>query len=116
MASNNLTPQQDLLIRKFYERIATNDQLFAQDPVGQRNLKVLIMRLLGYDKPTTKTYRFGETPSRDISAEWEADRERAKEAAYAIFYETYSPSADETNSSESGESAPVRPRILPEDV
>lgn len=113
MAKNNLTPEQDLLTREFFQRVASDESLFPDDPVGRRNMLACIVRLLGYTGTTNKTVRFGQTSVSDITEEWAADEARAREA---LNEASNGADSDEANSGESPESSEVRETVLREDL
>jgi len=118
MADNNLTPEQEILTREFYQNIASDKSLFADDPVGHRNMMRIILTLLNYDyvdgayiTKGTKLTRY-LTGKSNVTCEWEEDTLAALEALNG----DNSSSTDQTDSSEPPEDSEIREAVLREDV
>ena len=96
MAKNNLTPEQDLLARAFYEQIGLNAEAFLPNhPATARQLRAIVLDMLGYiqlptgarvAKETEIKGRFGTNIYEGYEDEWEADK--AKAAAEASTSES----------------------------
>lgn len=87
MAKNNLTPEQDLLTRRFYVEVAERSGLIPDSAVAMRTLRAILLELLNYDqlpngnfveKGKARTVKFGQ--SLDLPNEWPADTRRAEDA------------------------------------
>jgi len=119
MATNNMTPEQDLIAREFFQKVANDPALFASDKVGQRRMNSVILQLLNYDyvagafvtRGMALTSPIGGQP--DVTCEWEADNRRAWEAVHGKDNDT---SDDQADSSESATDTEVRETVLREDV
>jgi len=120
MANNSMTPEQDLITREFFQKVANDASLFPEDPVGQRNMNQVIMRLLGYvyvngcyvSPDKVKTRAIGAAP--DVTCEWTEDTLRAQEAL--SDEEDNGTSTGEADSSEPTTDTEVRETVLREDV
>ncbi len=122
MATNNLTPEQDLLTREFFEQVAIRDEFLPNDPAIKRSVVAGLLTALNYDwlpnghfieKGANLQYRFGSS-SPDYDAyddEWEDDKRRAEDAIA-----NYTEDTPPTRTSKSTESAKVREAILSEDL
>lgn len=116
MATNNLTPTDDLLVREFYTKILGNADLFTGRDVGRKQALRLCLDLLNYTIVDGKfiardrqiSYPFGRRP--EVECEWEEDTRRAQDEA------NQGNSTGEADSSEPTESAEVREAVLSEDV
>lgn len=119
MATNNLTPEQDLLTREFFQKVSNDPALFPSDPVGQRNMNQCILRILNYVYIEGAYITPGKVIKRSFSetahaeCEWEADTNRAMEA---IDEANNSKSTNQADSSESATDTEVREAVLREDV
>lgn len=118
MAKNRMTPEQDILTREFYSMVANDPSLFPNEPIDQRSLHGILLKLLNYtiidgkfvtpEKVSTRKY--GEPVQ--ASCEWDADTKRVLEA----LNESDSGSEDEADSGVATEDSEVREAILREDV
>lgn len=131
MANNDLTPEQDLLVRRFYKEIAIHlEQMLPSTPVSGRTTRRTCLDLLNYDiigsgayitKGTQVSIEYG---SKDYSAypdEWDADLRRALEATgqttEAPVHETGNDTdTSQTRPSESTKSTEVRKTLLRKDL
>lgn len=113
MATNNLTPKNDLLAREFYDKVASDESLFPDTPAKQRQLKAILMQVLGYGTPTVTTYTFGQPMGNDIREEWIADTIRAQEA---LNDTTNNKTTSTSDTSQSTTDSEVREAVLREDV
>jgi len=119
MATNNMTPEQDLLTREFFRQIVQNNSLFPTDPAGQRAMASAVLQLLNYDyvggafvtKGTKRTRPF--SGQHELECEWIADLEKATEQLNEAYKSTSTPEAD---SSEQATDTEVRQAVLREDV
>jgi hypothetical protein len=128
MAKNNLTPEQDYITRQFYANVAANPDLFPQDPVGQRNMIGVLLRLLNYTIVNGKFVEIGTVTSKtlggtvEVTCEWDDDMRRAIDALDstelegAINEASNSTSTSEADSSVEAEDSEVRETLLREDV
>lgn len=97
----NLDLNDELLVRDFFERIASRDDLFPGQPVQARQLRAACLGLLGYTvvqgtivrKNNVEAYTYGEAPK--AKDDWQRDTAAAREAA----------SRGHTNKADSGESS-----------
>ena len=128
MATNNLTPEQDLLVREFYVEIGMKaDDLFAAAPTSARNLRSLLLELLNYDqiangayitKGTVVKMEFG---TKDLSAypdEWAADYDRSV-AAIALGETDEADSVEDDVEASTGSpssNTSLRETLFPKDV
>ena len=113
MAKNNLTPEQDLLTREFYEQVALLAEDFMPDhPASARQLRGTILDMLGYrqlpngariDKDIEVKGKFGTDLYEGYADEWYEDADKAKAAI-------------EASTSKSTEGTEVRTSVLSEDV
>lgn len=121
MAKNNLTPEQDLIVREFYEKVVLPDPgLFVNANLTQRQALHLCLNLLGYvvvqgkhisvDKWKATSYKFGGSTESVYVDEYDTDKEAAHEAANK---DTPRP---ETDSGKPSESPSVRQTIFRKDV
>lgn len=142
MAKNNLTPEQDLLCRRFYIEVAEKAEALLPDtPVHAQRLRRTILMLLNYrqlpngafvqaDKAISRS--FGNPDYSAYTCEWADDAQRAWEALALEDEQEYTDepedeedwgtiakdveSASETSGSVEAEDTEVRETILPEDV
>jgi hypothetical protein len=123
MAKNNLTPEQAVLAREFYMKVAQVPGLFPNDPVGQRSMQATIIRLLGYvvvrgkfvspeKAQSVKVSFLGNVLADKLEDEWQDDYQRELDAI------NNSNSTDQTSARSQTESAAVEVReaVLSEDV
>jgi hypothetical protein len=111
MASNKLTPQQDLLTREFYIEVAEKaDDLLPDTAAHGRHLRAILLALLNYDQlPNGAFISKGQSVkldygSRDFSGypdEWQADYDFA---VAAIALESANETTDDQDTSEAGTS------------
>lgn len=88
MAKNSLTPEQDLLTRKFYEEVAVLSEDFLTDaPATGRQLRAILLEILGYrqlptgariSKTTKVKGEFGSDMLEGYADEWYEDATKAK--------------------------------------
>ena len=115
MAKNNLSPEQDVLTREFYVKVATDDSLFPSNPAQARQLRAVIISLLGYaivqgkfvspEKVNSRSY-FSQA---DYEDEWMIDYKAALAALEGADEATENDtSEDEADSGESTEGSEVR--------
>lgn len=126
MASNNLTPEQDLLTREFYTQVAMKNDLFPSDPVGQRNLMACLIRLLGYvvvdnkfvDPAKVKNLKRSIGSPSNVVDEWHTDTQKLIEALEEKEFNeaTNSNSSNKADSGESSKDSEIREAVLREDV
>lgn len=120
MAQNNLTPEQDLLTREFFQKVSNDKSLFPDDPVGQRNMNQCILRLLNYDYINGAYITKGQTLSRSLTGstpvecEWMADTVKAQKE-YSGNEDSGS-SKDKADSGKPTKNTKVRKAVLREDV
>ena len=117
MANNTLTPEQDVLTRRFYLEVAQDDSLFPSNPALARQLRAIIInQILGYvvvggafvspDKLEKRNY-FSQGEA--LEDEWGPDYERAIAALEGTSEATEDDTGtDEADSSESTEGSEVR--------
>jgi len=121
MAKNNLTPMQDIAVRKFYTQVVqdTKSTVWAGAEAARKAAEIACLELLNYylyegkyvskDKVQPTTYGHKQ----DLECEWEADTL----AAEAGIYEANNNSdTNQADSGQSSESAEVREAILRENV
>ena len=119
MATNNMTPEQDLLTREFFRQIVQNNSLFPTDPASQRAMAGAVLQLLNYDYVGGAYVQKGEQRSRpfsgqqDLICEWAADEQRSMEALNETNQGTSTP---EAYSGEQATDTEVRQAVLREDV
>jgi hypothetical protein len=122
MAKNNLTPEQDIITREFFNIVASNEDLFPQNPAMQRQLcAVIISHLLNYEVVGGKFIESGTRPARslynnealDVACEWRRDHKKALEAINGPNNDT---STDEADSSEPASRPTLRQTLLRKDV
>ena len=90
MATNNLTPKQDMVVRDFYTKVLSQEDLFPEDPVSRMQAIGLCRRLLGYVVVEGKhvSRELAHTLSRKLGQktecvdEWATDAGRAMAALY----------------------------------
>lgn len=115
MATNGLTPEQDLLVREFYVNIATKAEgLLPNAPAYGRQLRAICLLLLNYDqlrsgafitKGQTISVAFGSTDYSAYKDEWQDDYDRAVRAiAEGVVDETN----NDQDTSEAGASEPSK--------
>jgi hypothetical protein len=95
MATNKLTPEQDILTRRFYLEVAQTEGLFPDAPIQQKRLCALLMDMLNYQrlgngnfvtKGTPISVPFGNSMPSGLDAypdEWVEDYQRAVDALTA---------------------------------
>lgn len=84
MASNNLTPEQDLITRRYFTEVLGNVK--TDDPVGARRSNAYCLKLLGYtlvqgkfigeDKLEGLTYGLGGNIG--VNCEWDDDTRKVE--------------------------------------
>lgn len=127
MATNDLTPEQDLLVRRFYKEIAIRlEQMLPSTPVSGRTTRRTCLDLLNYDiigsgayikKGSQITIEYGSQDYSKYPDEWPADEARALKAIEEAGNETSDdPNTSEASPSESTESTEVRKTLLREDL
>jgi len=118
MASNQMTPEQDVLTREFLQQVVFDRGLMTRAGVSGRTLQGACLELLNYviidgkyvDKALVKNRPFyGQL---ELDCEWEQDTRRSMEA----LDESNSSGEDEANSSEPSTDTEVREAVLREDV
>jgi hypothetical protein len=125
LTPNNLTPEQDLLCRDFYEKIAANDSVWPTLGKTQRVVAGALLQILGYSvasgmivpQGTSLKFAFGSRPD---TGEYEGlfDRDRAlveEKLNGTPETTTDAGDTDEAGASESSESDEVGDVLL-EDV
>lgn len=113
-----MTPEQNLLIRKFYVEIAQDSSLFAGKNTTARQAAGICLDLLGYVLikgkyvPIEKLKKSSPTYGQwvDYECEWESDTRRVEDEV------NNRESALEASGGESSEDTEVRETILREDV
>lgn len=116
MATNGLTPEQDLLTRAFYTEVLSDETLLLDNPVVRGKGFALCRLLLNYDvidgchvaADVQRTHKFG-VPI-EVVDEWADDTRRAHDAA------NKDTSTRKAGRRKSTKSTPVRKAVLPEDV
>lgn len=92
MAQNNLTPEQDLLTRKFFKLVQESKYL-GSSPAHRRQLLAILLEALNYDQIGPNTFvqkgaalavPFGRKAEEIYADEWEEDEERARAALGAV--------------------------------
>ena len=117
MATNNLTPEQDLLTRDFFTMLNKTEYL-KNHPSQRRQLNAILLGALNYQvlpngafvsKDTNVTVVYGSGNYDAYPDEWEADTRRSYEAVHP---------KDTSKASTSGKSknTKVRKAVLPKDV
>lgn len=143
MATNRLTPEQDLIVRQFYTAVVQDQALWAGLNVSPRVAAGACLELLGYivrdgkfiSPSALESTTYGQ--QQELKCEWEADT-KAAEAAIgpsddekkisALYQRVKALEAelnekdsddtgtDEADSSEPSEDSEVREAVLSEDV
>lgn len=131
--ANNLTPEQDLIVRAFYVRVAQDDSLFPTNRATQRRLVGECLRLLNYvvldgKYVTTENVKPKNYMSQggNYECEWAADFEKAQRAISrkekkklreeSVDEAIKNPSPDKANSSEPSESPSIWQALFRKDV
>lgn len=127
MASNTLTPEEDLLTREFYATIAAHgDRLFPGSPASARQLRAIILLLLNYDqlpngafvtRGTNIDVPFGSNDYSKYKDEWMEDLGKTLAAVEILKNEARKDiNTSKASASESSEDTEVGETILREDV
>lgn len=122
MAKNNLTPEQDLITRAFFQEVLSDDRLFADTSVGRNKARALCLNLLNYamihgkfvefKRASKLTHSLGRQP--EAECEWNEDTKRTvKEFTRAS---ASGEDSSKANSSKSPEGAALWKAIFPKDV
>lgn len=86
MAENSLTPEQDVLTRAFWQKVANDPDIFPTEQVSARRLRRLILDLLNYDvlpngafiqRGSKVQVKLGDTTYSNYPCQWERDTRRA---------------------------------------
>ncbi len=86
MALNNLTPEQDIATREFYDIVAAAPSYLQDSPAHRRQLIAILLEALNYNqlpngafvsKDTNVQVAFGSKDYSQYPDEWDADKERA---------------------------------------
>lgn len=118
MAANDLKPMQDLIVREFFLKIATQEDVLPDAAASLRQLRAICLKMLNYswlpngafiEAGTNISLPFGSTDYSAFPDEWEADARRAHEAVTTKAYVKTSASSKSTDT-------PVWKAILSKDV
>ena len=111
--NNELTPEQELQVRVFYDEIASQAEKFMPNNTGQaRTLRAILLDILGYKQMPNGalvsvdrkvSVQLGNDMYKDIKDEWQADYNRLKDSL-------------EASTSKQSKSTKVRKSVFPEDV
>jgi hypothetical protein len=89
MATNNLTPEQDILARRFFLEVAQEPGLVPNSPPLEQQLRAILLAILNYQqlpngnfvkRGTEIILPFGSSDYSAYPCEWAADYQRAVDA------------------------------------
>ena len=118
MATNNLTPSQDLVTRALFKAVVADESYLNNNPASRKKLISLLLMALNYTwlpngsfvaTGTNISMPFGSSDYSKYPNEWDADEERANEALNTK-------DTVEASSSSESSGAEVREAVLPENV
>jgi hypothetical protein len=124
MATNNLTPEQDILARRFFLEVAQEPGLVPNSPPLEQQLRAILLAILNYQqlpngnfvkRGTEIILPFGSSDYSAYPCEWAADYQRAV-AGIEDSFAIYSDDNGEASTGVETPSTEVREAILPEDV
>jgi hypothetical protein len=124
MAQNNLTPEQDIIVREFFAKVALVPDILEGNPADMITVRNVCLILLNYEltqdgrfieRKSVRTARWGTAPENMGGAcEWEDDYRSATRSATDEPIKIESPV--ETSTSKPSTYSKIRKAIFPEDV
>jgi hypothetical protein len=116
VAKNALTPEQDILVRRFYVEVAeVAEGLLPDSPASARTLRGVLLQLLNYDQLPSGAFiekgkdisiPYGSTDYSAYPCEWEKDFEKAINNL----------GSDQTSTSEPAPNTTLWEAVLPKDL